>query len=523
MNHPVATLTTARLLGALLFCATSALELAADVTPSALFQDHAVLQRDKPVPVWGKAEPGEAVKVRFGTQELATVTGPDGKWRVDLAPMPASATPATLVISGRNTITLSDVLVGDLWLASGQSNMELSVDQSNDADLIKRTAVAFPAVREIKVKRKVSATPVDTFAGEWKPAAPETVGAFSAVAHTFGRELHTALQVPIGIVHTSWGGTPVESWISPAALATTPHADKVRERWKQVRERYPAALADYRKRHAEWQKARAEAHTAKRAFTQPEPRGPQGPDSPHQPNALYNGMLHPLLPCALRGFLWYQGESNAARPAEYADLFPAMIQGWRSDFGQGDLTFLWVQLAAFRHSVPEGLEWPALREAQSKTLALPATGQAVAMDLGDYTDIHPRAKAEVGRRLARLALRRTYGDASIADSGPVYAGIEVVPADPKAQPPTGASITVNFTNTERGLRHPDIALAGFEIAGEDKVFHPAVARIRGKTVNVSSPDVPAPVAVRYAWRNFCPSPLHDDLGLPTPPFRSDAW
>jgi sialate O-acetylesterase len=507
----------------LLLTALLALDARADVRPSALFQDHAILQRDKPVPVWGLADPGEHVRVTFAGQSVTATAGSDGKWRADLAPLPASATPATLTIAGNNTLTFSDVLVGEVWLASGQSNMEWSVEKSNDADLLKLTARAFPAVREIKVGRKVSADAVTEFTGEWKPSSPDTVGSFSAAAHTFARDLHLALGVPVGIVQSSWGGTPVESWLSPAALAATPHAEKVAARWQQLLARHPAEQAAFEKRHTAWTAARDRAAAEKKPFNQAEPRAPQGPSSPHRPSALYQGMIHPLLPCAVRGFLWYQGESNGGRAAEYADLFPALIKNWRADFAQGDLPFYWVQIASYKNNQPDGLDWPALREAQTRTLALPATGQVVTMDIGDFTDIHPKAKTEVGHRLARLALRRTYGFTELADSGPVFSGFEITPGDPAATPPRAGSITVSFENTSNGLRHPAAALAGLELAGEDRVFRPASARIAGVKVVVTSPDVPSPVAVRYAWRNYSPAALCDNLGLPVPPFRTDAW
>jgi sialate O-acetylesterase len=509
-----------RYLYAALACAASAL---ADITPASLFQDHAVLQRDKPVPVWGTADAGENVTVTFGAQALTTVAGPDGRWSVTLAPLPASATPATLTLKGKNTVVLNDIVVGEVWLASGQSNMEWPLTRAYDTDLEQLTA-RFPLIREIKVKRRTASAPVAGFEGAWRGATTENVAQFSAVAYLFARELHLALDVPVGIVNSTWGGTPVEAWMSTNALKSDPAFAVVPTRWtKQVAD-FEIAKTAYEEKNRTWQAAQTAAEARGEKLAEAAPVAPKAPV--WQPSSLYNGMITPLLPYALRGAIWYQGESNASRAEEYHALFSAMIQGWRSDFGQGDFPFYWTQLASFRAgngpaTAPDGTDWAALREAQTQTLALPATGQAVIIDVGDFSDIHPKAKLPVARRLARLALHRNYGFASLADSGPVFAGLETIPGDAAVN--RQAALRVSFTPADRGLRQPDAAVAGFEVAGEDHVFHPAVARIEKGTVLVSSPEVPAPVAVRYAWRNATPAALCDDLGLPVPPFRSDAW
>ncbi len=509
------------LLAATLVLATSGL---AEVSPASLFQDHAVLQRDKPVPVWGTADAGESVTVTFGAQTLATVAGPDGRWSVTLAPLAASAEPATLTLQGKNTVVLQNILVGEVWLASGQSNMEWALNRSYDPDLEQMTA-RFPLIREIKVKRTTASAPTSRFEGAWRPASPENVGQFSAVAYLFARELHLALDVPVGIVNSTWGGTPVEAWISPTALATDPAFAVVGSRWKKQLKDHAAAQTAHAEKTRVWQEAKAAAEARGEPFAEAAPAAPKPPA--WEPSTLYHGMITPLLPYALRGAIWYQGESNAGRHAEYRALFSAMIEGWRGDFGQGDFPFYWTQLASFRTGYgagnPNGTDWASLREAQTQTLALPATGQAVTIDVGDFNDIHPKAKLPVARRLARLALNRTYGRTGLADSGPLFAGFEILPADPAAQPARPAALRVSFAPADRALRHPDATLTGFEIAGEDRVFHPAVARIEKSTVVVHSPAVPAPVAVRYAWRNAPAAALGDDLGLPVPPFRSDAW
>ncbi len=501
--------------------------LRADVVPSPLFQDHAVLQRGKPVPVWGRADAGETVSVSFAGQTKSTTAGADGRWSVTLDPLAVNAEPATLTIAGKNTVTFSDVLVGEVWLASGQSNMEWSVDNANDSDMTRRTA-RFPLIREIKVKRTVADAPAETFEGAWRVASPETVGAFSVVAYSFARDVHLALDgVPVGIVNSTWGGTPVESWMSPATLASDPAFAGVAERWSRVLAEYPAKKAEHDAAMTAWRTEKAAAEAAGERFTKSAPRGPTGPGSPWTPSGLHNGMIAPLQPFALRGAIWYQGESNADRAAEYHGLFSAMIRGWRGEFGQGDFPFFWVQLAAFRASGPEATDWADLREAQARTLELPATGQAIAIDApaSDFGDIHPRDKATIGRRLARLALNRVYGDGSLADSGPVFAGTEPVAAEPATETGPGrpAALRVNFSGVNGRVRQPLPTVTGFEIAGEDRVFHPAEARTERGSVVVWSSAVPAPVAVRYAWRNHPVAWLQDDLGLPVPPFRSDTW
>ena len=488
--------------------------LRADVIPAPLFTDNAVLQRDKPVPVWGKADAGEKISVTFAGQTVSTVADASGRWSVTLAALPASAAPAELVIKGNNTITLANIVVGEVWLASGQSNMEFVVKNTYDAAIDVPASANFPLIRHIQIQKKVSDAPITTAAGKWQVAAADTTGGFTAVGYFFALDLYQVLHVPIGIVHSSWGGTPVESWIDTDAYKTVPaESAKVHERWNKALAEYPDKKAAFDANIAALKAEEAAAKAANQPFTKKIPAswsGPQGPGHPNTPSGLYNGMINPLVPYALRGAIWYQGESNAGRASEYHALFSAMITGWRKNFGQGDFPFYWVQLANFQS--PTDTSWAFLREAQTQTLALPATGQAVIVDLGNVRDIHPRDKRDVGRRLARLALARTYGE-KIADSGPVFAKAER----------DGAGFRVSFTSTDRGLLAPQNTLGGFELAGADKVFKPADAKIEKDTVLVTSPDVPDPVAVRYAWRNAPLAGLFNGEGLPAAPFRSDTW
>ena len=488
--------------------------LNADVVPAPLFTDNAVLQRDKPIPVWGTADAGEKVTVTFAGHSLATTADASGKWRVDLPAQPASATPAELVIAGNNTVTLANIVVGEVWLASGQSNMEWSLNNTFDQAIDVPASAKFPLIRHIKIKRTVADTPASTVAIDrrtWEVAGPATTGNFSAVGYYFAKDLHELLGVPVGIIGSNWGGTPVESWISAEAYQTVPaEAAKVNERWTKALADYPANKAKFDAKLAAWKEARDAALAAGEPFTQRQPGAPWGPGHHFTPSGLHNAMIAPLVPYALRGAIWYQGESNAERASEYRALFSALITGWRSQFAQGDFPFYWVQLANFRS--PADTSWAFLREAQTQTLSLPATGQAVIIDVGDVRDIHPRNKKDVGRRLARLALARDYGF-KIADSGPFF-------EKPERE---GAGFRINFTNTHGGLIAPLNELVGFELAGADQVFKPASAVIEKNTVLVTSPEVPEPVAVRYAWRNAPLAGLFNKEGLPAVPFRTDTW
>jgi sialate O-acetylesterase len=510
-----------RLLGLLVLALTAA---RAEVTPGPLFTDGAVLQRDKPIPVWGTAEPGERVTLAFAGQRVQVTTGRDGRWMVFLPPLPASAQGAELSISGRNTIVLRDVLIGEVWLCSGQSNMEWSVSRSAHAER-EIAAANFPLLRHVKIARTVAEQPADRVQTTgWQGTTPDTVGAFTAVGYYFARDIHRRLGVPVGIVNSSWGGTPVESWMSPLSLAGNPAFAVVAERWQQTLVGYPAARAAHEERLAAWTKAEAAAkaqpaiHAAWLAKN-PRPRPPRGPGDAWTPAGLFNGMIHPLLPYAIRGVLWYQGESNAPRASEYHALFSTMITTWRAHFGQGDLPFYWVNLANFR--VPGDathMTYAFLREAQTKTLALPNTGQALAIDIGDPDDIHPLNKQDVGRRLALLARNRVYGIIG-DDTGPTFTGVlrETLPGG------RGEALRVRFTHAQSGLIAREKPVQSVEIAGADRVFHRATATIERDTLLVSSPAVKAPVAVRYAWRNAPEANLYNGAGLPAVPFRSDDW
>ena len=483
----------------------------ADVTLAALFQDRMVLQRGRPVPIWGRAEPEEKVTVSFGQQEVSTTTPADGRWILYLDALETQANPTEMVVTGKNRVVIADVLVGEVWLASGQSNMEWSLQRA-ERGAEEVAAADYPLIRMFKVEQAVSETPTDTMKGAWQTTHPSQAGGFSAVGYFFARDLYRKLGVPIGVIHSSWGGTGVEAWMSPAALASDPAFAVVNERWKKNLEEYPARMESYMTQLEAWTAEQAAAKASGQPFNQRRPAAPDGPGSKRTPTGLFNAMINPVLPYALRGVIWYQGENNADRATEYHALFASMITFWRAHFGQGDFPFFWVQLANFNAGHPQGTHWAVLREAQSKALALPDTGQAVAIDIGDPVDIHPRNKQEVGRRLAMIAKAQVYGIPGDF-SGPVFASAEK----------ERNGMRVRFEHAVTGLIARDRPLQSFEVAGADRIFRPARAVIDGDTVVVSSPEVRDPVAVRYAWSNAPVANLYNGAGLPAAPFRSDDW
>ena len=483
----------------------------ADITLAPLFRDGAVLQRDQPLTVWGRAAAAEKVAVKFRNQTAAVITGADGRWRVTLKPEKASTEPAELVATGANTVTVRDVLVGDVWLCSGQSNMAFLLRNASDAEAA-IAAANFPLIRQFKVPNVAAEKPEDDVGGSWVACTPETAPAFSAVAYYFALELYRKHQVPVGIVNSSWGGTQIEGWMSEAALRRNPAAKEIFGRWEQRLAEFPQKMAEY---SAATGSAGASVAPGKSAKAKKRaPAKPEGPGSRWVPGGIYNAMIAPLVPYAFRGALWYQGEANAARHAEYASLFTGLIQQWREAFGQR-LPFYFVQLANFeRNAGNTGTDWAFLREAQAAALSLPETGMAVTIDIGDPKDIHPKNKKDVGHRLAVLALQQLYGEA-VEAHGPVF----------KSAQPEGAAMRVSFTHGD-GLRlHPPKTdgRISFEIAGEDRKFVPANARLDGDTLIVSSERVKRPVAVRYAWRNSPDARLFNKASLPAAPFRSDNW
>ncbi len=478
----------------------------ADVTLPALLADHMVIQRGLPVHVWGKATDGEAVSVTFHGTTRATTADAIGLWSVYLPPVEAGG-PFELTVKGGNTITLRDVLVGDVWVGSGQSNMEFAVNEAVNA----KSEIAqadHPRIRLFHVKNKVAHYPLDDVdAKSWAPCTPESVSDFSAVAYFFGRHLQEKLGVPVGLIETSWGGTPAEAWTSLHGLSADASLMPVFAEWSRMSDDTVTHQRGREKELNQWRQAVDRAKT----------EGKTPPGFPWEPNienswtpaGLYNAMIAPLTHYPIRGAIWYQGESNATRERAslYAHLFGTMIQDWRRAWGQGDFPFLFVQLANFKTG-PDA-KWPELRDAQRQTLALANTGMAVTVDIGNATDIHPKNKQDVGLRLALAARAITYGE-KIEYSGPLF----------RQATPEGNSLRVWFDHTGTGLAAKGGALKGFELAGADRKFVPAEAVIDGTTVMVSSASIGAPAYVRYGWADDPDCNLYNAEGLPASPFRS---
>ncbi len=654
----------------------------ADVKLPAIISDHMVLQKSSKVPVWGKADPGEEVKVTLDGQIVSTVAKPDGKWMTSLNLKNSPQGPFELTVEGKNKLTVSDVVIGEVWVASGQSNMEWSVGNTNDAATTISNS-ANPLLRQFLVKKNAAREPQEDTLGIWVAALPETTAGFSAVGYFFGRKLQNELKVPVGIVHTSWGGTPSEAWTSVEAIDSVPDLKASRERlwaslaeyperkkafvdgfgawlkengredrpttdtapfaganvstegWIPVKIPGPVAAQGLPDTGAVWLRkeidilekptsnlsliipingfesvywngkllkqttyqdlpgtgnprrggpldiplADVRAGTNILAIRVYEPTGPatffsepkagalslagewlakaefdlpaldpqksaaapQPPANPPGPqnvaSFLFNGMINPIVPFAINGVIWYQGESNAGRAFQYRTAFPLIISDWRKHWNQGDFPFYFCQLANFKpkDSAPGDSAWAELREAQSATLKLPNTGQAVLIDVGESADIHPRNKRDVGERLAAIALAKDYGK-KVAFSGPVYDSKKIA----------NGQVTLTFRHADGGLlakplpatysvksqtnetaplvrNSPKSELEGFAICGKDKKWVWADAKIQGDTVVVSSDKVPSPVAVRYAWADNPTCNLYNEAGFPASPFRTDDF
>ncbi len=488
----------------------------ADVKLPTIFSDHMVLQRDMPLPVWGWAEPSEAVVVVLGNQTYKATADADGNWRVTLKPL-SLGEPRTLVVEGKNRLQINDILVGEVWLCSGQSNMGWDVKNCWSADL-DIAAAKFPNLRMITVGGMGSQTPVKDFDGHWDICTPKTVGRFSAVGYFFGRELHQVLDVPIGLIDNAWGGSSCEAWIRRDLFADNPMYEALMARWKKIEAEFDLdqSKAKLVEKVKTWELETAAARKAGKWHPR-KPRLNNPLTNQHRPANLYNARLMPIHPFAMRGVVWYQGESNAGRAYQYRELFPLMIQNWRDTWKQGDFPFYWVQLADYTKEIPDpgDSNWAELREAQTMTMdRLSNTGEAVIIDLGEASDIHPRNKVDVARRLARWALARDYG-LDFDFQSPRYDTMEIVEG----------KIVLSFKNVGSKLRSVDASqVQGFAIAGTDKKWVWAEAKIIGTDrIEVSCEAVSEPVAVRYAWANNPVCNVHNEIGLPLTPFRTDDW
>lgn len=486
-------------------CLATQARLTAEVRLPALFSDHAVLQRAAKVPVWGWAVPGEDVSVSFAGETAKTKAGTDGKWRTTLDLSDVGAGPFDLIVKGGNELKVTDILVGEVWLCLGQSNMEMKLSTTLGAKEVMATTNN-SQLRHFKVETNASATPVEDVAGKWVLAVYRDAGLFTGVGFYFGQSLQQNLSKPVGLVNLSWGGSLAEAWMSPEALAGD---EEIRQRTEALK---------------------SQIDLSERALL---PR--------KIPSRLYNGMLSPVIPYGIAGAIWYQGESNVGSGLGplYAKLLSAMIRDWRGRWAQNDFPLYVCQLANFqpKQSEPGATSlWAELREGQTRFTDTANTGQAILIDLGEDATVHPRNKKDVGERLARLALARDYGR-DVVYSGPVFKSFAV----------EGGKIRLSFTHAGGGLvarelpaayapssldpaktvplvrNSPGSQLEGFVICGESRRWVWAEARIEGDTVVVSSPQVPAPVAVRYAWSNNPTCNLYNDAGLPAGPFRTDEF
>ncbi|HSE20434.1 MAG TPA: sialate O-acetylesterase [Pyrinomonadaceae bacterium] len=634
----------------------------AKITVPSLIGDNMVLQSGKQVRIWGHGDPGEQVSIEIAGQKAKAVTDTTGNWATKIGPLKAGG-PVDLTITGSNTLTIKNVLVGEVWICSGQSNMEWPlINARNGAEEVAKAN--YPEIRLFTVQKATSSTPLDDVKGNWVVTTPDKVGQFSAVGYFFGRELNQKLKVPVGLIHTSWGGTPAEAWTQRESLASNPELQPILDRYQESQKDLPERQAEFQKQLATWihqnlyedegNKGEAlgyadpqtsfsdwpsmnlpqfietaglkidgavwfrkeielpqawagktlelnlaaiddydttyfngkrvggigaetpNSYSVPRQYQIPgelvkagrnviavrifdsageggfgtgkmtigpangaqpialagpwmykvesglEPKSPDwgsrpeapGPNNQNSPTVLYNAMIAPLVPYAIRGAIWYQGESNAGRAYQYRTLFPTMIRNWRNVWAEGDFPFYFVQLANWQpiKTEPDESEWAELREAQTMTLREPNTGMAVIIDIGDTKDIHPRNKTDVGHRLALWALANTY-DHKIEYSGPLYKSFTV----------NGNEIRIKFTHAN-GLKTSDgTAPKAFAIAGEDKKFVWADAKIEGDEIIVSSKDISKPVAVRYAWADNPVTNLYNKLDLPASPFRTDDW
>ena len=507
-----------RIITGLLLLIWIASAASADVKLPGVFGDHMVLQRGVAVPVWGWAEPAEKVSVTLAGQTKTAAADQSGKWTVKLDAIPAGG-PHVLKVEGNNAVELADVMLGEVWLCSGQSNMAMSVGGSANRDA-EIAEAKYPGIRMMTVARVPAETPQDNCQGEWKVCSPDSVAAFSATAYFFGRKLHRDLDVPVGLINSSWGGTPVQSWTRLDDQRARPELKSMLGSWDERIAQYdsPAAKEAFQKQLAQWEEL---AEKAKAAGKNPprKPRPAADPRlSPHRPANLYNGMIAPLVPYALRGAIWYQGESNSGNDDAglYGLQLSTMIGNWRQVWKQGDFPFLWVQLPNFRAPQQQPVEtsgWVIVQNEMLKTLSVPNTGMAVTIDVGEAKDIHPKNKQDVGKRLALWALGTTYGK-DIVYCGPLY----------KSMKTRKNKIVIQFDHVGGGLVAKDSdTLEGFAIAGENKRFVAAKAIIKPDRVVVSSREVESPVAVRYAWASNPDCNLYNDAGLPASPFRTDDW
>ncbi len=465
-----------------------------------IFADHMVVQRERENPIWGKADPNAEVTIVAQDRKSTCTADAEGNWRAMIPELATGGPYQIKISSGNDQLVINDVLSGEVWICSGQSNMEWSMSSSENFEL-EQLAANYPKIRMINYPNVGTQSPIWSHEESWMVCNSKDLAKFSAVGYFFGRQLHQTLDVPIGLVNNAWGGSAVEAWIDRETLEKDGKYTELLERWNKDASEMEALQAKTDRTEADEKRLR----DLTRNLT-----------GNHRPANIFNGVLSSHLGYGIRGAIWYQGESNAGRAYQYRDLFPLMITRWRQLWGQ-EFPFYWVQLADYQAETTEPVEsdWAELREAQTMTLdKLEHVGQAVIIDIGEGKDIHPRNKVDVGRRLARLALKNEYGYDLAAES-PRYSSMQV----------EGDSIVLSFEHVGKGWRPFDVASpVGFTIAGEDKTFHKATAEILpDNRIRVKSEQVKNPASVRYGWANNPVVNMYNQNDLPLTPFRTDDW
>lgn len=491
--------------------------LHANVKPNSLFTSNGVLQQGVIVPVWGTASEGEKISVEFNGQIVNTVAK-NGKWMVQLKPMKANNTALSMVIKGENTVTISNILIGEVWLCSGQSNMGFPLRSVRalgaypKVEEVLKDAQNYPLIRQFSIPLKKSVTTpdkVDDVNGKWNVCDSIAAKNFSAVAYFFGKELYKKLQIPIGLINSSYGGTAIENWMSKETLESFPELKSIMINYEKALNEFPKKLEEYNRNEKYLLEAYSRDSADAKKYNKEMPRKPSAPTSPAErggPTGLYNSMIYPLLPYAIKGVTWYQGEANASRGLQYRTLLPALIKLWRLDWSNENLPFFFIQIPGWKNHSPE------LKEAQLLTYQkLPNTAMTVIYDVDDTTDVHPGNKQPVGERLSLTARALVYGEKKLEYMGPIYESMKV----------EGDKVILTFTHANK-LVAKDGELKDFVIAGADKKFVTAKAEIKNNKLIVYSTEVKNPVAVRAGWR-LCPQMnLYNDAGLPASPFRTDV-
>lgn len=475
---------------------------AQNIAPASIFGDNMVLQQGIHAPIWGTSAPNQKISLSFNDKLLSTKSDQQGNWLFKL-PKQLTGGPFRMVIAATaDSVVFTNVMVGEVWLASGQSNMQFTLHEAkNSAQEL--SEANYPNIRFFTVEHAISNKPLTKVQGAWKASNPDNAREFSAVAYFFARDLYQDKSVPVGIISASWGATPVEAWTSGEALLHHPD-------FKDSVIRYQHSDEDWELLYTHFLNENKEAKNLRLAG-----KAPVMPAQKNYPTALYNSMIAPLIPYGIKGVIWYQGENNATRAMQYRSLFPLLINDWRTLWKNSKLPFLFVQLANFRARNPEPVftdNWASLREAQTLALHLPNTGMAVAIDIGDAKTIHPTDKQDVGKRLYMAAKHIAYHQPGVY-SGPIYLSMAI----------RNNTLEISFQHTGSGLHFKGDKLYGFEIAGADRKFYWADGVIAGDKVILHTDQVPHPIAARYGWASNPPTSLYNSADLPASPFRTDNW